>query len=145
MKTITGRVRKILSRIFRVISVSVASLILQACYGILPPDDAPFAYGMPPPDSPPHPIAGKVISSENGSPIPGIEVSIEGTKYSTKTSDTGYTGLFQFDGIPYQETYIIRLKDVDGPANGGLFYEKTETVKYGTFQVISMHWDSDRH
>jgi len=37
MKKMTVRSRKILSRVFRVISVAAAALILQACYGMPPP------------------------------------------------------------------------------------------------------------
>ena len=80
MKTIAGRGRKILSRLFRVISVSAASLILQACYGIMLPDDSKAMYGMPAPEYGPPPsntISGKVVAKETQEPIFGIEVSLE--------------------------------------------------------------------
>ena len=129
MKTITGRVRKILSRIFRVISVSVASLILQACYGMIPPDDAPFAYGMPPPDPPDYiqraSIRGKVVAKETQKPILGIEISIDGTEYWERTDKYGRFYFY----IPIQDDYKINIKDVDGPYNDGLFQEQTWTLK----------------
>jgi len=129
MKTIADRGRKILSRLFRVISVSAASLILQACYGMMPPDE-PAMYGMPPPAygmPPSTSISGKVSSNETGEPIPGIKVSIdEGTNYWDYTNKDG---CFNFWGVPLKDEYKIILEDVDGPAQGGQFQGKTRTLK----------------
>ena len=144
MKTITGRGRRILSRLFRVISVSAASLILQACYGVMPPDDTYAEYGMPPPD--PNyvqhvSINGKVVSKETQKPIFGIEVSLQGTEYMIHTREDGY---FYLD-VPYQNNYTIILKDVDGPAHGGLFQEQTLTLTRNdasSTQYIRMDLDS---
>jgi hypothetical protein len=129
MKTIAGRGRKILSRLFRVISVSAASLILQACYGIMPPDEPYVEYGMPPPaygmPDPPQEvqettIRGTVVSAKTGDPIFGIKVSIDGTEHLTRTNLEGYFYL----NVPTQEVYSIKFEDTDGPYNDGLFKTK---------------------
>jgi len=127
MKTITGRGRKILSRLFRVISVSAASLILQACYGMLPPDDSYVEYGMPPPEeTQTTSFYGRVVAKKTGEPIFGIKISIEGTEYYDYTNKDGY---FSFWAPIYQAEYKIKFEDVDGPYNGGLFKEQTLTLK----------------
>jgi len=123
MKNITNRGRKILSRVFRVISVSAASLILQACYGVIPPEPVVCEYGMPPSAS----INGKVSSNKTGEPIPGIKVSIDaGTEFWDYTNKYGN---FNFYGLPIKDEYKITLEDVDGQAQGGLFEGKTRTLK----------------
>ena len=135
MKTITDRGRKIISRLFRVISVSAASLILQACYGMIPPDEPQVMYGMPPSTS----IRGRVSSNKTGVPIPGIKVSIdEGTRYWEYTNKDGE---FNFSGVPIKDNYILKLEDVDGPAQGGEFIGKTRTLRQNdtnTFILIDM-------
>jgi hypothetical protein len=132
MKKIANRGRKILSRVFRIISVSAASLILQACYGVLPPDEPGGAYGMPAPayGMPPVPneasINGRVFSNKNGDPIFGIKVSVEGTTYTTRSNEGGN---FYFGGVPIQDVYNIKFEDVDDIYNGGLFKEKTVPIR----------------
>jgi len=126
MKKITGRGRKILSRLFRVISVSAASLILQACYGMMPPDEPWAAYGMPPSqENEETSIYGTVVSKKTGEPIFGIKVSIEGTEVSARTNEVGYFYLW----VKIQDVYNINFKDVDGPYNGGEFQEMTLPFK----------------
>ena len=134
MINITNRFRKILRTVFRGIGVSVVSLILQACYGVMYPDDIGNgngpggAYGMPPPayGMPPNTIIyGKVTASNTGDPIFGIKVSNE------VNDDYEYTdkyGRFDFR-LPVQETYKIKFEDVDGPYHGGFFKEKSVTLK----------------
>jgi len=143
MKTIAGRGRKILGMIFRGISVSVVSLILQACFGILLPDEPTAAYGMPPP-SPPEKqetsIRVKVKANETGEPIFGIKVSIEGTKYWDYTNKEGYFSVL----VPTQNNYRIKLEDVDGPAHGGLFKGQTRTIKQeNTYNTLLIFMDLD--
>ena len=146
MKKITDRGRKILSRLFRVISVSAASLILQACYGMMPPEDITCEYGMPAPAygmPPPYEnqettIHGKVVAKETQKPIFGIEVSIVGTGYMIHTREDGY---FYLD-VPIQNNYTIKLKDVDGPAHGGLFKEQTWTLNQNdTYKTMLIAMD----
>jgi len=127
MKALVNRGRKILSNILRAISVSVASLILQACYGIIPPDE-PAEYGMPPPEYGPPinetSIYGKVQSKETGEPIFGIKVSIEGTEYWKRTDEDGRFYIY----LPVREKYKLKFEDVDGTYNGGLFKDQTFTL-----------------
>jgi putative lipoprotein (rSAM/lipoprotein system) len=139
MKIITGGVRKILSRLFRVISVSAASLILQACYGMMPPEE-PVMYGMPPSTT----IEGKVSAKETGEPIFGIKVSIEETNEKYWEYTDKYGG-FKFEGVPIKNDYKIKCEDVDGPYNGGLFKEKTLTlIKQGDINnLIFIELDLD--
>jgi putative lipoprotein (rSAM/lipoprotein system) len=142
MKKITDRGRKILSRFFRVISVTAASLILQACYGMMMPEEPMGgAYGMP---SPEITIRGKVSANKTEKPIPGIKVSIEETSYYKYTDAEGN---FYFN-IYYQPQGVYKLKfeDVDGPDNGGQFKEKIQTIKKDdiddSFLLIGMDSDS---
>ena len=125
MKNITDRGRKILSRVFRVISVSAASLILQACYGVLPPDEPQAMYGMPPA---PNDISinGQVFSNKTGDPIFGIKVSVEGTTYTARTNEGGN---FYISSVPIQDVYNLKFEDVDDIYNGGLFKDKTVPLK----------------
>jgi len=144
MKNITDRGRKILSRFFRVISVSAASLILQACYGIMPPPDDPWMaeYGMPPPpyENNEITIQGKVFSNKTGDPIFGIQVSIEGTAYSARTNEGGN---FYIWGVPIQDVYNIKFEDVDDIYNGGLFKEKIVPFKQSDNSYINFVTDME--
>jgi hypothetical protein len=115
MKKITDHGRKIISRIFRVISVSAASMILQACYGIMVPDEESGEYG----------IQGKVVSRKTQKPIFGIQISVEGTGQQKRTGEDGYFYLYN---LPAQNEYILKVEDIDGPYNGGLFKGQTWTV-----------------
>jgi len=123
MKEMVNRGRKVLRTFFRVISVSAASLILQACYGILPPDDTYAEYGMPPEQNQETTIRGKVRNNETGEPIFGIKVSIEGTEAWDRTDKNGDFYLY----VPNQAVYRIKLEDVDGPYNDGRFKDRTYT------------------
>ena len=136
MKTIVGRGRKILSRLFRVISVSAASLVLQACYGIILPETIECEYGPPSSTS----INGKVSANKPGNPvIPGIKVSIEGTEYWDYTNKDGD---FSFWGVPIKDAYIVKFEDVDGLAQGGLFGEQIWTLKQEeTYRTLLIRMD----
>jgi len=131
MISITDRCRKILRTVFSGIGVSVVSLIIQACYIVIPLDNHEFsaAYGMPPPDPPDYvqktSIYGKVVAKETGKPIFGIQVSIEETDYWNYTDKYGGFSLC----LPVQDTYKIKFEDVDGPYNDGLFKEQIWTLK----------------
>jgi hypothetical protein len=130
MINITNRFRKVLRTVLRGIGVSVVSLILQACYGVMYPDEPGGAYGMPAPayGMPPNEevsIFGNVIAKETGKPIFGIQVSVEETEVLERTDKNG---AFYFQ-VPLQEEYKIKFKDVDGPYNDGLFKQQTWTLK----------------
>jgi hypothetical protein len=125
MKTIAGRGRRILSRIFRVVCVSAASLILQACYGIMITDE-PAMYGPRPPEEIQETaIRGTVVSKQTGEPIFGIKVSIEGTNVSDRTNKDGYFYL----RVKTQDVYKLIFEDVDGSYNDGEFQEQKWTIK----------------
>jgi len=132
MINIAGRFRKILRTVFRGIGVSVISLILQACYGVMYPDE-PAAYGMPPPDKETL-IHGKVTASNTGDPIFGIKVSVDETDDRWEYTDK--YGCFYFYSIPIKDEYKLKLTDVDGPYNGGYFKEKTITLKEEDTQTL---------
>jgi len=144
MKTIANRGRKILSNILRVISVSAASLILQACYGVIPPDEPYDEYGMPPPDPdyvPQTSIYGKVQSKETGEPIFGIKASIEGTKYWEYTDKDGRFSIY----LPVQKEYKLKFEDVDGPYHGGQFKGQTWTLNQNdTYKTLLVGMDLDK-
>jgi len=130
MKKLTARSRKILSRIFRVISVSAASLILPACYA---------AYGMPPSDV--SIIRGNVVSKGTREPIPGIKVFIEETEVGDYT---GERGDFYFNVETIQDSYKLKVEDIDGPANGGTFKERTLTLMKEHYPLsIEMELDTE--
>jgi hypothetical protein len=145
MMNITNRFRKILRTVFRGIGVSVVSLILQACYGVIyPDDDGPGgAYGMPPPAyGMPYDVSinGKVVAKETGNPIFRIQVSVEETEYSERTDPNGNFYLY----VPSQKEYKLKFEDVDGPDNGGQFKRQTWTIKYeDTYRDILVGMDID--
>jgi len=148
MASIANRFRKILRTVFRGIGVSVVSLILQACYGVIYPDDIGTggpggAYGMPPPayGMPPYTnIYGKVTASNTGEAIFGIKVSNE------ENDDWEYTdryGRFDFR-MPIKETYKFKFEDVDGIYHGGFFKEKSLTLKEeDTYNPLLIAMDLD--
>jgi putative lipoprotein (rSAM/lipoprotein system) len=134
MINISERCRKVLRTVFRGIGVSVVSLIIQACYGILPPDTIECEYGMPAECNQETSIYGKVVSKETGKPIFGIQVSIENIEETKKTKKNGYWDRTDKYGNfslwpPTQKVYKLKFKDVDGQYNGGLFKEQTWTLK----------------
>jgi hypothetical protein len=142
---VSERCRKILRTIFRGISVSVVSLIIQACYGVIYPDE-PEMYGMPypeygiPPPSEETSIYGKVVAKETGKPIFGIQVSVEETEYWERTDKYGRFNLW----VPVQEEYKLKFEDVDGPYNDGLFKKQTWTLKQDdTYKTLLIGMDAD--
>jgi len=140
MKTIIDRGRRTLKNIFRAISVTAVSLILQACFGILQPTPITCEYGVPIPDE--TSISGKVVSTATQKPIFGIMVSVEGTGISARTNEDGYFYL----RATIRDSYTIKLEDVDGPYNGGLFKGETRRLRqddtYSTL-LIGMALDTE--
>jgi len=146
MINITGRFRKILRTVFRGIGVSVVSLIIQACYGIIPPDEGWAEYGMPYPEygvPPPSEtsIYGKVVAKETGEPIFGIQISVEETEYWERTDKYGNFSFW----VPVQEVYKLKFEDIDGQYNGGLFKGQTWTLKQeDTYRNLLIGMDIDK-
>jgi hypothetical protein len=142
MINITGRFRKVLRTVLRGVGVSVVSLILQACYGVMYPDE-PVAYGMPAPayGMPPDlSISGKVVAKETGKPIFGIQVSVEETELMERTDKNGNFYLY----APIQETYKLKFEDVDGPYNDGYFKQQIWTLKQeDTYRTLLIGMDED--
>jgi len=142
---VTERCRKILSTVFRGIGVSVVSLVIQACYGVIPPDEPYAEYGMPAPayGMPPYEetsIYGKVVAKETGKPIFGIQVSVEETDLQERTDKNGRFSLY----APIREVYKLKFEDVDGPYNDGLFKEQTWTLKRDdTYTTLLIGMDID--
>jgi hypothetical protein len=143
MKTIAGRGLKILKMVFRGISVSVVSLILQACFGILLPDTQTAEYGCPPPLPPENQetsINGKVVSKKTGNPINGIKITIDGTGVSARTDMDGNFYLW----VRIQDRYKLKFEDIDGSDNGGLFLEQTWTLNQNdTYNTMLIGLDLD--
>jgi putative lipoprotein (rSAM/lipoprotein system) len=124
--------------VFRGIGVSVVSLVIQACYGVLPPD-GPCEYGMPYPERETS-IYGKVQAKETGEPIFGIKVSVEDTEYWERTDKDGKFSIW----LPVQDEYKLKFEDTDGPYNGGLFKQQTWTLgKNDTYNNILIGLDLD--
>jgi hypothetical protein len=141
MKTFE-RGRRIIRTVLRGMSISVASLILQACYGIMPPDDPRAEYGPPPPHPPNREtsIYGKVVAKETGNPIFGIQVSIEETGYLKRTDEDGYFNFW----LPIMEVYRLKFEDVDGPYNDGLFKTQRWTLKQDdAYRTLLIGMDAD--
>ncbi|MDR0495069.1 MAG: hypothetical protein LBG95_05515 [Treponema sp.] len=143
MMKISERCRKILRNVFRVVGVSVVSLVIQACYGVMYPDEPYPEYGMPPPDYIQETtIRGKVTAKETGEPIFGIRVSVNvgQTEYWERTDKDG---LFYLR-VPVQDIYELKVEDVDGSYNGGLFKEQTWTLKQNdTYNTLLIGMDID--
>jgi hypothetical protein len=143
MMKISERFRKILRAVFRAVSVSVVSLVIQACYGIMYPDGPYPEYGMPPPDyNQEATIRGRVTAKETGAPIFGIRVSVNigQTEYWDHTDKYGNFYLL----LPAQDVYELRVEDVDGPYNGGLFKGETYTLKLDdTYNSLLIGMDID--
>jgi hypothetical protein len=134
MKQISDRFRKILRTVFRGIGVSVVSLIIQACYGVLPPDVGTVAYGMPPPK-----VNGKVKKEGTETAIQGIKVSDEDSGNYALTDKDGYFYIF----VNERESYKINIEDIDGEANGGKFKQKTLTLNKNQINDLSIGLDPD--
>jgi len=110
------------------------------------PDEPWVAYGMPAPD-PDYvqhvSISGKVVSKETQKPIFGIEVSIEETENVVEPERTDKNGYFSFY-IPVQEVYKLKIEDVDGPYNGGLFKSQTWTLNQNdTYKTLLIGMELD--
>ena len=108
---------------YRVLVVSAASLLFQACYG-MPPDWMDDAA-----------IRGTVLSGQTNAPIRGIQVSIKDLPSRAYTDQYGNFSIY----VPLQDEYKLKFEDVDGPENGSYQIYKTSidlSEASGPLQVI---------
>jgi hypothetical protein len=117
MIKLSDKNRKILKMIYRGVGVAAASLIFEACYGPLMPNEAMGMYGPGPEQGIDVCIRGIVKSKKTGLPVPGINVSIQGLELYERTDKEGRFYIW----LDWQERYTLIFNDVDGQYNGGLF------------------------
>lgn len=85
------------------LSLTTAFFIFQACYG--PPQD--FGLDVL--------IEGKVVSKENGDPVPGIQIQSNGENLQyTQTDDKGQFSFY----VAKDSVYRLNFADVDEVENG---------------------------
>ena len=97
MKTaLTDKKRKILRRVFGVLSLSSALFVFQACYGT-PKDMGSDVY-----------IQGLVKSKATNQPIPGIKVSILNHPQYELTDQAGMFKIY----TSKEDSYTIRFEDI---------------------------------
>ena len=97
MKTaLTDKKRKILRRVFGVLSLSSALFVIQACYGT-PKDMGSDVY-----------IQGLVKSKATNQPIPGIKVSILNHPQYELTDQAGMFKIY----TSKEDSYTIRFEDI---------------------------------
>ena len=116
------------------LSMILALLGLGGCEAAEDIGDIKCMYGSP---TVHYSVKGKV-TDEKGKPVQGIEVTIEGqyqeegvviNRPITQPRQSGADGTWSAEEghLPYS-TLLIRFKDIDGEANGGLFAEDSTTV-----------------
>ena len=94
--TLTDKKRKILRRIFGVLSLSSALFVFQACYGT-PKDMGSDVY-----------IQGVVKSKTTNQPIPGIKVSILNQPQYELTDQAGTFKIY----TSRENSYTVRFEDI---------------------------------
>lgn len=94
--TLTEKKRKILRRVFGVLSLSSALFVFQACYGT-PKDMGSDVY-----------IQGLVKSKTTNQPIPGIKVSILNHPQYELTDPAGNFKIY----TSKEDSYTIRFEDI---------------------------------
>lgn len=101
--------------------------------------ESPAEYGMP---HATYKVIGQV-SSEDGTPIPGIEVLM--TLYNQDdfmkgTTDNQGKVEIVLDAWPNETQASVEFKDVDGEANGGLFQSEKAIVTFQKEAEGQGHW-----
>lgn len=114
--------KKIFSKFFvffmNIVGVFGSCFFLAACYG--PPRTDYNSYD----------ISGKVIKQKDKKPIKNIQVSIlgvAGTNAYTNTDGEWIIKRNLYSGVVKgnESKFVLDVKDIDGPENGGDFKEKT--------------------
>ena len=125
MIRLSGKSRRVLRAIYRGLGVTAVSLIFQACYGPLIPEEPYAMYGMPPGYKEQLYIRGQVKSKKTGEPIKGIRIWLKGVtsdySYSTSTYSDGDFSFY----LREKDDYIIIFTDIDGVYNGGSYKQHT--------------------
>lgn len=108
--------------------------------------DGPVEYGMPHAD---YELKAMVTDKETSNPIQNIRVIRQYPEYEYKYGDTLYTNaagecLFNYDGIlmPHN-TLRLKIEDIDGEDNGGLFETKEMDVQFTKAEQVKKgdgHW-----
>jgi putative lipoprotein (rSAM/lipoprotein system) len=120
------------SKIYRVIISSLLALLGFSCGGFDFPWDypQPAEYGMP---SATYKAKGVVVSEADNSPIKGIKTVLEDgyDHYPIAFSCTNDDGSFSLEVSDYfHQKLCVKLIDIDGEENGGLFAEMEIEADY---------------
>jgi len=128
MIKLSEKSRRVLRTIYRGLGVTAVSLVFQACYGPVMPDEV-YIYGS-------------VQSQETNAPIKGIKVSVEDANDHSFTNSNGEYSLY----LPIQDSYTVKFEDVDGIENGGLFKQHTADVSFieDTYAELNVELKADK-
>ena len=125
-----------ISKIYRTLLSALLSLLGFSC-GLL---NFPVEYGTSPAEygtpRATYKAKGVVVSEADDSPIKGIHIELYGDAqnfWSTASASTNSDGSFSLsgDGFPMSNQKLyVKLTDVDGEENGGLFVEMEIEADY---------------
>lgn len=90
-------------------------------------------------------LKGKVVSSNDGTPVKDIAVTYTNELVNIESPDTVWTaadGGFEYNGLDFpSESVILKFTDVDGSSNVGEFQTKEVQVKLRKEQDGESNWD----
>jgi hypothetical protein len=107
---------KNLRKILKILATGTCSLVLAACYGMV--------YTM-------QELTGSIrtVRADDGAAVPGLEVELHNGAEVLTVGTTDAQGRFSYSiTAPDSAEVYATVTDVDGPANGGTFAEKTVPV-----------------
>jgi hypothetical protein len=107
------KIRKVLRKIFSIISFSTVLFVFQCCYGTPKDLDADVL------------IEGLIKTTSNNLPVSGIKVSIENHSGYSLTDKYGKFTLYSSRSNEYK----IKFEDIDSISNGSLI-SKDSTIKF---------------
>ena len=101
------------------------SFILAACYG------APIKTSH---------FATVNTNDEEGNPIKGLKVSLNINGENLNSYISNEDGIVEFENIFLNDTtdYVVRIEDIDGEENGGLFTPEEFTLNKSDYYVINL-------
>jgi|WetSurMetagenome_2_1015567.scaffolds.fasta_scaffold04603_7 putative lipoprotein (rSAM/lipoprotein system) len=97
------------------------SLVIGGVLGLFCNRPGPIpTYGMPYAD---YQISGTVLSADQDAPVKGLSVSLRDTLNASAITDSGVTDSLgryslQFSGAPWENTWVLKVRDVDSIENG---------------------------